>query len=198
MNMPKISGALLNHLTSSIVPNLLARLLRTSVFRAPLFYVLDRRLNHVLARSHQRIQRERLLMMRAIASSLNRLTTHHQISSHVLRVILRLWGRVWLGSWRERPQVKRFRMEFGAVPPWFLVVAPTQACNLHCDGCYADANSLSSYLSWPTLNRILTEVQALWAAPLENLWPIVTKERISWTCWKVITTFYLWYLPMVR
>jgi len=166
MNVRRISGTLLNHLAGSIVPNLLQCLLQTSVFHAPLFRVLDRRLNRALARSRQRIQRERLLMMRAIASSVNRLTTNRQISSHVLRVILRLWGRVLLDSWRERPQAKRFREKFGAAPPWFLVVAPTQACNLHCHDCYADTNAISSYLSWPVLNRILAEAQALWAAPL--------------------------------
>src|SRR5665647_19264 len=96
MNMRRIGGALLNYLAGSIAPNLLPYLLQTSVFHAPLFRFLDRRLNRALARSLERIQRERLLMMRAITSSVNRLTTNHQISSHVLRVILRLWGRVCL------------------------------------------------------------------------------------------------------
>jgi MoaA/NifB/PqqE/SkfB family radical SAM enzyme len=166
MNARRISGALLRYLVGPIVLHLLPCLLQTSVLQAPLFRILDRRLNHALARSLGRIQRERLLMIRAIAASVSRLTTNRQVSSHVLRVISRLWGRVWLGSWRERPQAKRFQRKFGATPPWFLVVAPTQACNLHCDDCYADANASKNYLSWPVLNRILTEAQSLWAAPL--------------------------------
>ncbi|HDM31952.1 MAG TPA: radical SAM protein, partial [bacterium] len=63
---------------------------------------------------------------------------------------------------REVPEIKEarenFKKKYGIYPPLFIVVSPTQKCNLACKGCYA----ASSPKTWPTLpfdvfDRILKE-----------------------------------------
>jgi len=45
--------------------------------------------------------------------------------------------------------------------PWFFVISPTVACNLHCYGCYAHEYSRTQGLSYQTLDRILREAKEL-------------------------------------
>ncbi len=52
-----------------------------------------------------------------------------------------------------------------AVYPSFLVLSPTQMCNLHCPGCYASSGSHSNVsLPWEVVNRIIEEKRALWSS----------------------------------
>ena len=51
----------------------------------------------------------------------------------------------------------------GAVFPGFIVLSPTQACNLHCSGCYAgSASNTRSSLPYDIADRILREKVNLW------------------------------------
>ncbi len=51
----------------------------------------------------------------------------------------------------------------GSSPPSFLVISPTNACNLRCTGCYASSGMPVCKLEWEVLNRIITEAKELWA-----------------------------------
>jgi len=51
-----------------------------------------------------------------------------------------------------------FKNRYGEYPPTFVVVSPTQRCNLNCTGCYAGSNALSTAtLPFNILNRIIKE-----------------------------------------
>ena len=51
-----------------------------------------------------------------------------------------------------------FREKYGEYPPNFLVVSPTQRCNLNCTGCYASSNAYTSpTLPYNIVDRIITE-----------------------------------------
>ena len=58
-----------------------------------------------------------------------------------------------------------FHTRYGRKPPGFLVIAPTQTCNLHCKGCYAKSYAGSSgTIPFSVLDRILTEKTDLWGS----------------------------------
>jgi len=64
----------------------------------------------------------------------------------------------------EIPIREKFRQQFGTVPPAFLLISPTKKCNLYCIGCYADSDRIEIKLSWPVLDRLVTESKELWGA----------------------------------
>ena len=51
-----------------------------------------------------------------------------------------------------------FKGKYGIEPPGFLVLSPTQRCNLSCIGCYAASNAATAnYLPYPIVEKILKE-----------------------------------------
>lgn len=51
-----------------------------------------------------------------------------------------------------------FREKYGIDPPAFLVLSPTQRCNLSCIGCYASSTAeTATYLPYPIVEKILRE-----------------------------------------
>lgn len=54
--------------------------------------------------------------------------------------------------------ISKYKQMHGIEPPSFLVVSPTQRCNLNCKGCYAGSNTSSKpTLSFDYLDRLLQE-----------------------------------------
>jgi len=54
--------------------------------------------------------------------------------------------------------VETFRRKYGEMPPTFVVISPTQVCNLNCTGCYADSTAkTSSTIPYPIVDRIVAE-----------------------------------------
>ncbi|MBC7363019.1 MAG: radical SAM protein [Candidatus Aminicenantes bacterium] len=64
----------------------------------------------------------------------------------------------------EIPIREKFRRQFGTLPPGFMLISPTKKCNLYCIGCYADSDRTEIKLSWPVLDRLVTETKELWGA----------------------------------
>lgn len=117
------------------------------------------------------IEEQRKLMYLAILHTVDRVMERRVLSPQVARVIVELWGRALLLSARGQPAVQRFREKHGCDPPWFLTISPCHACNLRCEGCYANsglshAEATAAKLEWSTLNRIMTEAKELWGVPL--------------------------------
>ena len=57
-----------------------------------------------------------------------------------------------------------FHEKFGFDIPSFLLISPTRACNLHCLGCYADADDQVRALDWDVLDKAVSETRALWGS----------------------------------
>ncbi|MEJ2589486.1 MAG: hypothetical protein P8165_18265, partial [Deltaproteobacteria bacterium] len=58
-----------------------------------------------------------------------------------------------------------FMARYGRRPPGFLVIGPTQRCNLNCKGCYAKAsNKTASTIPFSVLDRIVREKTELWGS----------------------------------
>jgi MoaA/NifB/PqqE/SkfB family radical SAM enzyme len=59
--------------------------------------------------------------------------------------------------------VKRFKEEFNEEPPTFIVLSPTQVCNLHCIGCYANsAANKPATIPYKYADKILDEIYNRW------------------------------------
>jgi len=59
--------------------------------------------------------------------------------------------------------VEKYKQKYGEEPPTFIVLSPTQKCNLHCTGCYASSTSHTpATLPYTIVDRIVGEVHDLW------------------------------------
>jgi MoaA/NifB/PqqE/SkfB family radical SAM enzyme len=56
----------------------------------------------------------------------------------------------------------RFRERHGQTPGDFLVISPGKACNLRCEGCYANSGAHKEKLGWPVFERIVSEAHREW------------------------------------
>ena len=64
-----------------------------------------------------------------------------------------------------RKNVEPFIREHGVEPPSFLLVSPTQKCNLCCKGCYAASSSKTpATLAYATFRRILQDKRDNWGS----------------------------------
>ena len=59
------------------------------------------------------------------------------------------------------PQKKKKVEELGVNIPFTILIDPTSACNLRCEGCWAGAQTKHDTLSFELLDRILTEAKEL-------------------------------------
>jgi MoaA/NifB/PqqE/SkfB family radical SAM enzyme len=56
----------------------------------------------------------------------------------------------------------RFRDRHGQTPGDFLVISPGKACNLRCEGCYANSGAHKEKLAWPVFERVVSEAHREW------------------------------------
>lgn len=90
------------------------------------------------------------------------------ISAEVMKKIL----RVFIGDsfkadrvQKKSPVREAYREKYGEYPPAFMVLSPTQSCNLHCTGCYAVSDEKTRHqLSYETVRRIVREVHDIFGS----------------------------------
>lgn len=109
----------------------------------------------------ERIDWERLAFARAVLESLGRASEKRSVSREFLQNAVCLITRTMVGTQRD-PARERFRDRFGVEPPWLLAVAPTGACNLECEGCYAGSTADCTSIDFALLERIVDEARRLW------------------------------------
>jgi MoaA/NifB/PqqE/SkfB family radical SAM enzyme len=57
-------------------------------------------------------------------------------------------------------KLEQFKQQYGEYPPNFIVLSPTQKCNLNCTGCYASSNAHTKpTLSYDMVDRIIHDVR---------------------------------------
>jgi len=60
---------------------------------------------------------------------------------------------------------RRYQDQHGELPPTFIVLSPTQVCNLHCTGCYASSTArTAATLPYDTVDRITGETWDLFGS----------------------------------
>ena len=55
-----------------------------------------------------------------------------------------------------------FRKNHGYNTPSFLVISPSKACNLSCEGCYADSDEKVQMLDWDLVDKIIKDALEIW------------------------------------
>jgi MoaA/NifB/PqqE/SkfB family radical SAM enzyme len=168
MDVGAAGGKLLAGPAGTVLLDSAANLLQRDRFRGPALRAADRLAGPALRLAggkigeRNRLDRERVLLARAILSTLDRLLAAGALSPHLTRVITRLWVRALMVPVRVTPQGREFRARYGCDPPWFVAVSPGHACNLRCPGCYASSEAGRAKLDWRVFDRVITEAKRLW------------------------------------
>ncbi len=55
-----------------------------------------------------------------------------------------------------------FRINHGYNTPSFLVISPSKACNLRCEGCYADSDEKVQTLDWDLVDKVIKDALEIW------------------------------------
>ena len=111
-----------------------------------------------------RVVADRMEIGVTIMNTIGRAMAQKRISRSSVRKLLKNLGRdslMKLGGFQARV---RFVNTYGVRAPEVLLISPTKFCNLRCKGCYADSTGELEKLSWPVLDRLVSEVRDLWGA----------------------------------
>jgi len=84
------------------------------------------------------------------------------ISKHVIERFSELFLNNSLPKNKKKHEHLReaYKEKYGSYPPNFLVISPTQKCNLNCTGCYASSNNMTApSLPFDIFNKIVTEME---------------------------------------
>ncbi len=95
--------------------------------------------------------------------TLDRAFRDGRISSEVRRSLIEIFiGQIIMG---EKGRTSAFREKYGTNPPTFLLISPTQKCNLYCKGCYAaSASGTRATLDYEVLDWILKKKEEEWGS----------------------------------
>jgi MoaA/NifB/PqqE/SkfB family radical SAM enzyme len=108
--------------------------------------------------------RDRAEMGIAILRTIARAAIEDRLSPQTIQKLLNvLVGEAIIKEGEEEAK-KVFEARYGVRPCSFLLISPTKKCNLFCLGCYADSDRTEIKLSWPVLDRLITESKELWGA----------------------------------
>ncbi len=152
----------LRKIKQNIYLYLIAKALNHKITRRLLFKQLDKKLYHSIVEEGSKtnlkmVQIKKYQWVRALLKQLLKNYDKGYISSSVAKKILETLGPnffpEFLSKFRE-PFIKKYKVD----PPTFIVVSPTQKCNLKCTGCYAASSPESlETLDFNVFDRILKE-----------------------------------------
>jgi MoaA/NifB/PqqE/SkfB family radical SAM enzyme len=83
------------------------------------------------------------------------------ISGDIIKKIIKVLveNNLIRGDQSYNQAIEKFEEKYGELPPSFIVLSPTQKCNLVCIGCYASsAANTSATIPYPYVDRIVREV----------------------------------------
>jgi MoaA/NifB/PqqE/SkfB family radical SAM enzyme len=110
------------------------------------------------------VQQDKLAVGLALLNTLERALERRRLSPAALRCFVKVLYRDVLLKRGDASPKARFHARFGCNPPDFLVISPGRACNLRCEGCYANAAGGGDSLPFETLERIVEEARTGWGS----------------------------------
>lgn len=113
----------------------------------------------------RQVQMRRYQYLSAMLRCVNRSMDKGYISPEIIKKIINVFVQNNLvGEDQNYNQaVENFKYKYGEYPPTFIVLSPTQRCNLKCSGCYASsAADTSATLPYSYADRIVGEVHDDW------------------------------------
>jgi len=148
-----------------IFSNVLHELVNNKVSRNFLLKKLDSYLYSSIVENDQnnlqQVQEKKYKFMRSMLRSAVRNVEKGYFSKAVFkRIIHVLVENSFLNRQKYSDKLEEFNQHHGEYPPNFIVLSPTQRCNLNCTGCYASSNAHSSAtLSYDMVDQIIYDVR---------------------------------------
>ena len=111
----------------------------------------------------RKVQEDKYAMVSAIINAGKRGLNEKLIGENVSkRFFDNLFGKSFM---KTNEHFYEFCEKYGMHPPSFLVLSPTAACNLRCEGCYANSSEAQrSTLPYSIVKRVLREKVDLWGS----------------------------------
>ena len=73
------------------------------------------------------------------------------------------------GDGEYQQTIEKFQAKYGELPPTFIVLSPTQRCNLRCIGCYANSDAKqSATIKYSYVDKVLTRNPRLLGLQVRN------------------------------
>ncbi|MBW1613987.1 MAG: radical SAM protein [Deltaproteobacteria bacterium] len=113
------------------------------------------------------VQKEKLQIMLNLTETAFKRLEEGLYSKNVIKQGIDIFVQQMLFSpkGKNKEIVDNFTAQYARRPPGFLVIGPTQRCNLNCKGCYAKSNAkTAATIPFPILDRIITEKTELWGS----------------------------------
>lgn len=110
------------------------------------------------------VQEEKFYLARNLLRAIGKMARSSEgLSPNVIKVLAKIvLGRMFI---RDFDQREVFKQKYKRYPPDFMVISPTEACNLRCKGCYANSDfKTKSKINFDLVDRIITEKNNLWGS----------------------------------
>jgi MoaA/NifB/PqqE/SkfB family radical SAM enzyme len=108
------------------------------------------------------VEQDKIALGLGLLSAAERSLASGNLGAPALRAMLRnLYSGVFVRHGGTSAK-DRFRERHGQTPGDFLVISPGKACNLRCEGCYANSGAHKEKLAWPVFERIVSEAYREW------------------------------------
>ena len=148
-----------------IFSNVLRELVNNKVSRNFLLRKLDSYLYSSIVENDQKnlqeVQEKKYKFMKSMLQSAVRNVEKGYFSRTVFkRIIHVLVENSFLNKQKYSDRLEEFKEQYGEYPPNFIVLSPTQRCNLNCTGCYASSNArTSATLPYHMVDQIVHDVR---------------------------------------
>jgi len=109
----------------------------------------------------QHVQLKRYQYLSAMLHCMIRNMDKGYVSGDIIKKIIDVFvqNNLVRGDQSYTHTVERYKEKYGELPPTFIVLSPTQKCNLKCIGCYASsAADTSATIPYSYVDRIIGEV----------------------------------------
>ena len=110
------------------------------------------------------VEDDRIAMGLAVMGSIERVLAGRYLSDATIRGILQLLVKGLFFEQGDQTKARVFEEQFNHQAPSFLLISPSKACNLSCEGCYADSNEQPRSLEWSIIDRMICDAKDLWGA----------------------------------
>ena len=148
-----------------VFSNVLRELVNNKMSRNYLLKKLDSYMYNSIVEKNEttlnEVQKKKYQFMKSMLKSSVRNVEKGYFSKNVFkRLVNVLVENSFLNKQKYSEKLEDFKEQYGEYPPNFIVLSPTQACNLNCTGCYASSDPhTSSKLPFHIVDKIVDEVR---------------------------------------
>ncbi|MFP4019484.1 MAG: radical SAM/SPASM domain-containing protein [Bacteroidales bacterium] len=148
-----------------IFTNVLRELVNNKVSRNYLINKLDKYMYDSIVTNNDKnlkeVQEKKYHFMDSMLKSAVRNVEKGYFSKNVFKNLVNvLVENSFLNRQKYSEKLEEFKEEHGIYPPNFIVLSPTQTCNLNCTGCYASSNAKTlPTLPYHIVDKIVDEVR---------------------------------------